>query len=64
MTSSILTSTGKWFDVLKPDPSQIDFQDRSGRIPAIHITSTPVTRASTLRSDRAAPRVLLERNQR
>lgn len=27
MTSSILTSTGKWFDVLKPDPSQIDLQD-------------------------------------
>lgn len=27
MSSSILTSTGKWFDVLKPDPSQIDLQD-------------------------------------
>jgi hypothetical protein len=27
MTSSILTSTGKWFDVLEPDPSLIDLQD-------------------------------------
>lgn len=27
MSSSILTSTGKWFDVLNPSPSQIDLQD-------------------------------------
>lgn len=27
MTSSILTSTGKWFDILKPDPTLIDLRD-------------------------------------
>jgi len=27
VSSSILTSTGKWFDILKPDPSLIDLQD-------------------------------------
>jgi len=27
MSSSILTSTGKWFDILKPDPSLIDLRD-------------------------------------
>lgn len=27
MTSSILTSTGKWFDILKPSPSIIELQD-------------------------------------
>ena len=27
MTSSILTYTGKWFDVLKPDPELIDLRD-------------------------------------
>lgn len=32
MTSSILTSTGKWFDVLKPDPSLIDIQDIAGAL--------------------------------
>ncbi|WIM06938.1 MAG: hypothetical protein OHM77_06640 [Candidatus Nitricoxidivorans perseverans] len=27
MSSSILTSTGKWFDVLKPDPALLDIRD-------------------------------------
>ena len=27
MPSSILTSTGKWFDILRPDPSLIDLRD-------------------------------------
>lgn len=27
MSSSILTSTGKWFDILRPDPSLIDLCD-------------------------------------
>jgi hypothetical protein len=27
VSSSILTSTGKWFDILKPDPSLIDLRD-------------------------------------
>jgi len=27
MSSSILTSTGKWFDILKPSPSMIELQD-------------------------------------
>lgn len=27
MYSSILTSTGKWFDILRPDPSLIDLHD-------------------------------------
>jgi len=27
MSSSILTSTGKWFDVLNPDPSLVDLKD-------------------------------------
>lgn len=30
--SSILTSTGKWFDILKPDPSLIDLQDIAGAL--------------------------------
>jgi hypothetical protein len=32
MSSSILTSTGKWFDILKPDPSLIDLQDIAGAL--------------------------------
>lgn len=32
MPSSILTSTGKWFDVLNPDPLQIDLQDIAGAL--------------------------------
>lgn len=32
LSSSILTSTGKWFDILKPDPSLIDVQDIAGAL--------------------------------
>lgn len=32
MSSSILTSTGKWFDVLKPDPTLIDLDDIAGAL--------------------------------
>jgi hypothetical protein len=32
MSSSILISTGKWFDILKPDPSLTDLQDIAGAL--------------------------------
>ncbi len=32
MSSSILTYTGKWFDILKPDPSLIDLLDIAGAL--------------------------------
>lgn len=32
MSSTILTSTGKWFDILKPDPSLIDLHDIAGAL--------------------------------
>lgn len=32
MSSSILTSTGRWFDILKPDPSLIDLRDIAGAL--------------------------------
>ncbi len=32
MSSSILTSSGKWFDVLKPDPALIDLRDIAGAL--------------------------------
>jgi len=32
MSSAILTSTGKWFDVLNPDPDLIDLQDIAGAL--------------------------------
>jgi hypothetical protein len=32
MSSVILTSTGKWFDVLNPDPALIDLQDIAGAL--------------------------------
>lgn len=32
MSSAILTSTGKWFDVLNPDPALIDLQDIAGAL--------------------------------
>ncbi len=32
MSSSILTATGKWFDVLNPDPALIDLADIAGAL--------------------------------
>ena len=32
LSSSILTSTGKWFDILKPDPTLIEVEDIAGAL--------------------------------